>query len=221
MITYYDPSLTYMSTRLHPYDAGAPGQSGYVDFKSHPEKIETLLEDFVPHAGQIGVRAFYNLLRYVNSPQSHLESCDCGMLSPSPNTDSNSTHIIRINGRLFLMYRDERLNCSKEHYEWLCGRLMAVLNDIDSELAANEAVLGFTLNPVLHLSLSTTGQWLSDGSFECDDEDPAYGKHTMITFWSYGESAADAFENLARTFSNLQQACEMLDTEINAAVAGL
>lgn len=98
---------------------------------------------------------------------------------------------------------------------------MAVLNDIDSELAANEAVLGFTLNPVLHPSLSTTGQWLSDGSFECDDEDPAYGKHTMITFWSYGESAADAFENLARTFSNLQQACEMLDTEINAAIAGV
>lgn len=217
MITYYDNHRTYDALRLHPYDPGGAQQSGYVDFKVEPEKIPTVLEDFLPYSHYPAVQTFYMLLKYINGPSSFLESCDCALRPPASHSDSNSSLPLSVHGRLFLMYREEGLNCSKEHAEWLCGKLMSILKEIDPELTANEAVIGFTLNPVLHTAISN-GEWRADGSFECEESDPAHGLHTMLSFWGYGNDEVHAFANLARLFKNIEQGCIELNREIKRGI---
>jgi hypothetical protein len=130
MITYYDNHRTYEVLRLHPYSPGNPEQSGYIDFKKEPEKIHNSLEDFMPHSQRPAIQTFYSLLKYINGSNSFLETCDCALRSPGPHTASNSKFPISVYGRLFLMYRDERLNCSREHAEWRCGKLMYIFNQL-------------------------------------------------------------------------------------------
>lgn len=219
MITYYDNHRTYEVLRLHPYAPGGDQQSGYVDFKTDPDKIFSVLEDFIPYSHHPAIQSFYMLLKYINGPASFLESCDCALRPPASHSDSNSSLPISVHGRLFLMYREERLNCSSEHSEWLCGKLMSILNEIDPALTANEAVIGFTLNPVLHTAISN-GDWRPDGSFECDENDPAHGLHTMLSFWGYGDDETHAFENLGRLFENIEQSCIELNREIQSGIEG-
>ncbi len=217
MITYYDNHRTYEVLRLHPYAPRDVGQSGYVDFKTEPERISSTLEDFIPHSHHPAIQTFYNLLKYINGPSSFLETCDCALRPPVSHSDKNSNLPMSVHGRLFLMYRDERLNCSPQHSDWLCKSLMSILSRIDPMLTANEAVIGFTLNPALHTAISN-GNWLPDGSFECDDNDPAHGAHTMLSFWAYGNDAAHSFENLDRLFKNIQQGCTEFNHETKLAI---
>lgn len=217
MITYYDNHRTYDVLRLHPYAPGGMGQSGFVDFKESPEKISSTLEDFKPHSEHGAIQTFYNLLQYINGQDSFLETCDCALRPPTIHSDDNSNLPISVHGRLFLMYREEKLNCSKVHAEWLCGKLMSLMDEIDPDLTANEAVIGFTLNPVLHTSISK-GNWRQDGQFECDENDPGHGAHTMLSFWGYGNDGTHAFENLGRLFSNVAQGCAELNREIKAGL---
>lgn len=213
MITYYDNHRTYDVLRLHPYAPGDLRQNGFVDFKKYPEKISTVLEDFVPHSEHAAIQTFYKLLEYINGEGSFIETCDCALRSPGLHSDSNSDMPIAVHGRLFLMYRDQTLNCSKKHAEWLCGKLMSLLNQNEPDLTEREAVIGFTLNPVLHTEISN-GIWMPDGQFECDEDDPGNGVHTMLSFWSYGNDDNHAFENLDRVFKNLKVACVELNSEI-------
>lgn len=219
MITYYDNQRVYEALRLHPYASGNAEQSGYVDFKKEPEKIPSVLEDFKPHSQQPAIQTFYEFLRRVNGRDSFLETCDCALRPPGAHSDNNSRLPISIYGRLFIMYRDERLNCSQERARWLCGKLMSILNVVDPDLTANEGLVGFTLNPVLHTEISN-GNWRSDGQFECDADDPAHGMHTMLSFWAYGNDADHAFENLDRLFKNIAQGCTELNREIKLGIEG-
>lgn len=219
MITYYDKQRTYEVLRLHPYAPGDAEQSGYVDFKNEPEKIPSALEDFKPYSQQPAIQTFYKLLEYINGQDSFLETCDCALRPPTAHSDNNSSLPISVHGRLFLMYRDERLNCSQEHADWLCGRLMSILDQTDPNLTANEAVIGLTLNPVLHTDISN-GDWRPDGQFECAEDDPAHGAHTMLSFWGYGNDATHAFEHLDRLFKNIAQGCAMLNCEIRVGLEG-
>ena len=217
MITYYDKHRTFEALRLHPYTSGGTAQSGYVDFKDEPERISSVLEDFTPHSEFPAIQTFYKLLKYINGTSSYLESCDCALRPPATHSDKNSTLPISVHGRLFLMYRDEKLNCSHKHAEWLCGKLKTILDGVDPDLTANEAVIGFTLNPVLHTVISK-GSWRPDGSFDYDDDDPAHGMHTMLSFWGYGNDAICAFENLERLFKNIEQGCIELNREIKTGL---
>ena len=77
MDAFYDDEMTHPSVRLHPYIAIHAGQSGYVDFKREPSRIPEVLEDFKPFAGERAIQTFYEFLRWINGPDSLLETCDC------------------------------------------------------------------------------------------------------------------------------------------------
>jgi hypothetical protein len=49
----------------------------FYDFRSHPELIDFSLEDFMPWDRYPGIRDFYSYLRWLNGPESELESEDC------------------------------------------------------------------------------------------------------------------------------------------------
>lgn len=219
MQTYYDEGREYAVARLHPYSAGAEDQAGYVNFKEHPNQIAESLEDFKPFANLEAIQVFYSILTEINGSRSHLETCDCAFRPPAPHKDSNSNLALSAHGRLYLMYRESQINCSFEHTDWLCGRLMAVLDETDLALPPSRAVVGFTHNKVLHLALSN-GEWRPDGQFECDEDDPGYGRHLMLSFWAYGDTEGEVFSTLGRVFGNIGVACQSVSNEINDSILG-
>jgi len=218
MRTYYDENKTFREVRLHPYRAGEPGHAGHIDFRRFPEQIPKSLEDFLPYADQSAVQTFYRFLAEVNGHQSHLESSDCALRPPGPHRDGNSTASLSVHGRVCLLFRKLDLNCSPAHTDWLRGRLQTVLEERDDAMSETEGVVGFTLNRALHTSLST-GAWRPDGQFECDADDPGYGRHLMLSFWAYGSTNDETFGNLERIFNNIRYACQAISDEINQSLS--
>ena len=207
---YYDEGREYNNVRLHPYQPNAdePAQVGFVDFKVAPEKIPEVLEDFLPHAAEVAVQTFYELLRWVNGLDSELESVDCAFRGPRPNdSPRTSDHALQADGRLCLMFRHLPANCHEESFNWLMSRLGGELQHIDVEMPASEAVIGFSTAATLFVDLSKTGVHFQDGTFESDEADPAHGKQVMLWFWAWGADEAAVFFNLDRAFKNIWAAC--------------
>lgn len=162
MEVYYDSNRVYAGSRLHPYAPGAPGQTGHVDLKAYPELIASAMEDFVPFAHRPATQAFYELLRELNGPASHLETWDCAYRAPKPHQDANSALALCAVGRVYVLFRDLRLNCIASQIEWLCGKLMAILQERDPTLTAAQGVVGFTRLKILYTALSK-GEWRAEG----------------------------------------------------------
>lgn len=178
MQVYHDPNRTYPGSRPHPYQPGAPGQTGHVDFKAHPELIESSLEDFIPFAHRPATQVFYDLLRAVNGPASHLETSDCAYRAPKPHRDANSTLALCAIGRVYVLFRDPRLNCIATQIEWLNHQLMFLLTDIDPTFTGAEGVIAFTHVKILYIQLSN-GEWRAEG-FEAQANDPGHGEQLVL-----------------------------------------
>jgi hypothetical protein len=218
MIVYYDRDREYRGGRLYPYGPDADGQRGHIDFRASPGQIRTSLEDFLPFARWPAIQTFYGLLEYLNGPTSRLETVDCAFRGPYSHCDSNSGLALAADGRLFVMYRDIGINCSKDHYQWLCGKLMQELELVDATFPAAEGVVAFSLNSALHVEISD-GQWLPSGEFDAAQDDRGMGYHTMLTFWAYGNDEAALFSNLDRVFKNILEVSKSIDKLINDAVS--
>jgi hypothetical protein len=177
------------------------------------------LEDFLPFAHRDAVQTFYRLLREINGSGSHLETCDCAFRPPQPHKDPNSRHALSAFGRVDVLYRALALNCSSLHTDWLCQRLMTVLSQIDPTFTEAQGVVAFTLIKALHTALSQ-GTWTLDGEFEWADDDPGQGNHLMLSFWAYGDTEDEVYENLGRVFQNIRLSCNALSEEIDASVHG-
>ena len=217
MIVYYDHERTYSEPRLHPYAAATPEQSGHVDFKERPALIRTVLEDFLPFSDQKAVQTFYSFLEWINEPDCHLETCDCALRPPALHQDTNSSLALSVHGRLFVMYRNLALNSSADYSDWLRGALMTNLSRTDPDLSAHEAVVGFTFSPVLQTAISA-GRWLPGDFFDAAHDDPGLGRHLMLSFWAYGNTAEGAFGNLDRLFTNLWAACRIVSDVITRGI---
>jgi hypothetical protein len=214
---YYDAGRTYPTIRLHPYTATGVEQAGYVDFKTQPERIPEVLEDFRPYADREGIQAFYELLGRINGADSQLESCDSAFRPPAPQKDANSHRALSAYGRLYILFRNLTFNCSANHVKWLTQELMRELTNTDPDWPPSEGVVGFTLIKILQLALSA-GEWLSESEFSAADDDPGYGQHLMLSFWAYGETEYEVYVNLGRLFRNIGVACEAVSKEITKSL---
>jgi hypothetical protein len=217
MLVYYDDGRTYQEARLHPYTARSGDQSGHVDFKAHPERIPDVLEDFRPFDSTDCVQTFYSFLRWINGPDSHLETCDCALRRPGVHRDPNSNRKLSVYGRIYVMFRDLKVNSSLSQTDWLCGRLMGDLKGTDTNMPGSEGVVAFTLNPVIQIGISS-GAWREDGQFFSPFNDPGRGRHLMLTLWAYGDDEFQMFQNLGRVFQNIWSACKSVSFEIDLGV---
>jgi hypothetical protein len=202
---YRDQATAYSTERLHPYHAMDDSQSGFVDFVQHPDQIPIALEDFRPFGDRSAVQTFYDFLRWLNGRDGHLQSCDCAFRPAASHADTNSHYTLSAIGRLFIMFRDLRFNCSNPHTEWLCDRLMHYLTEVDQDMSVAEGVVGFTLNPVLHLDLAQ-GFWRPTGEYDVAADSP--GKATCSITWSdcFATSGALAVLSLMRSRRHFQRA---------------
>jgi hypothetical protein len=215
---YYDAAKTYPKVRLHPYRAGGDSPTGYLDFVKNADQISTALEDFRPFSDRSAVQGFYDFLQWLNGSESYLQSSDCAFRPPAPHQDTNSHSNLSAVGRIFIMFRDLQLNCSALHTDWLCKQLMDHLSAIDPDMSAAEGVVGFTLNPALHLDLAK-GIWHPSGEFEAAPDSPGFGRQLMLTFYVYGNDENHVFDNLDRVFRNIWSACRSLSQEVHEAIS--
>jgi hypothetical protein len=215
MKVYYDKTRIYDTPRMFPYGAAAVGQAGYVDFVAHPELIESTLEDFAGISHLPVARTFFDFLRWINGPESVLQTCDCALRIPEPNKENVSQRRFCTHGRVFILYRDLRYNSSPQHSDWLCSTTMRILDGLDESF--DDGVIGFTKTTCLQEALSK-GTW-TDKGFESDANDPGLGHHCMLSFWAFGDSPEEALVSLERLFKNIWSATEKVSGTIKEAHA--
>src|SRR6267378_505474 len=122
MHVYRAPDLQQEVGRHHPWTfSDANPAWRYHDFKVQPELIPSVLEDFKKLEHEPAVKRFYEFLKWLNGPDSCLESNDCGLRDLQDNTDSQFAKRRRILGRLMLFFRREEVNCYDQNSNWLVG----------------------------------------------------------------------------------------------------
>jgi hypothetical protein len=189
--------------RAHPYVAIHQGQSGWLNLRETPDRIETDLEDFKPYKDQPAVAAFYKLLRQLNAEDSPLESCDCAFRGPHTH-NFETTRGFCTDGRLMILFRELPRNGVLDEVRWLCETLAAELDTRDPDLPEEHALVELWAVSALQLELSLCR--FIDGEYWADDDDPGWGYHVLIQFVAFGDDEAAAFETLERLFANLASA---------------
>jgi hypothetical protein len=91
----------------------------YYDFKKNPELVSEVLEDFKPWAHYDSVQLFYEMLRWVNGPESKFETSDCGFRGPGENQQKDGWPKEMVcSGGLFVFFRNLQYNLSDESKSW-------------------------------------------------------------------------------------------------------
>ena len=200
MKVYYEPKHESEETRSHPWICSLHDASNkYYDFKKNPDLIPQVLEDFKPWSTYRAIQLYYEMLRWLNSESSALESNDCAFKGPEDNIDKLFPRRLRCLGRLMVLYRDLRLNVSNDHIDWLLGRIGSYLEEIDPEFEFG--VIGFTFLKVYYRELPV-------------EEEKRSGRLLQLSWWAYGDREEEVMINLERTFSNLFEALKHISKEI-------
>lgn len=204
MDVYQDQSEGFPNPRVHPFVAIRRGETGFVDFKHHPERIAEVLEDFVALGHEPAIQTFYRFLAWLNGPDSLLESCDCALRGPEPHDFKYSQRLLSVHGRVMLMHRDLSKNCD-ERFELLYNSMGRELSSIDRELTRSQGIVGFACSPAVYKDLIPALHH-KNGKIISRSGDPGRGYQAMLLFKAFGDDAGEAFNNLDRVFKNIEMA---------------
>ncbi|UNH28200.1 hypothetical protein MNY64_05165 [Moellerella wisconsensis] len=193
--------ITESGRRTQPWgktvDAVRDGQ--YYDFKKNPELIETKIEDFAPYSEQPAVQVFYDIIRWINSEDSVLESTDC-LLSGDPALANEAglfscSHIQT--GRFEFFIRNYKINTMKDSVIWVFDQLSLYL-----QLEGAEFKKGmFRIQPLIT-------------DYIINAEEQLTGHRFCIQFYAYGNGLNDTWSSLACTFNNLFKALKRLNSDM-------
>jgi hypothetical protein len=117
--TYYE-GLADSTGRQHPWLHSTINPDWkYYDFKKNSELISEVLEDFKPWAHYDSVQLFYEMLRWVNGPESKLETSDCAFRGPRENDQKEGWPKKMVcHGVLYAFFRNLQYNLSEESKNW-------------------------------------------------------------------------------------------------------
>lgn len=108
--------------RDHPYDGAETDPAArFYNFRENPELIRCVLEDFKPYEKYPTVDYFYQLLEWINGPESIFESTDCRLRIRKRDIPSVDPPFY-LQGRLMVIFRNMKANLSVDVSEWLIGR---------------------------------------------------------------------------------------------------
>jgi len=186
--------------RAHPWTDGQSDASHrYYDFRAQPELIRSSLEDLEEWRAYPAIETFYQLLEWLNGPNSALESNDCAFSGATANTSAEFPKRLQASGRLMILYQDLALNTSPEQIHRLTNGIAHALEAIDPGF--EWGAIGAT---IMAIRLTTL-----PGSPE-----QQRGQQLMLSFWAWGEDEPEVMTNLDRTFRNLTVALQQVSDEI-------
>ena len=190
MKTYVNRGEEESAVRSHPWSTSeANPDHRYYDFRARPDLIRSVLEDFRPWDAQPAVGAFYDLVLWINGPDSPFASNDCAFNGPADNTEPTVARRLQCSGRLGLLFRDLLANTKEPEVTRLVDGIHARLSVLDPELVWG--AVGTTRLNVDYLELHGGG---------------ARGAQVLLSFWAWGDDEPEVFENLARVVAGLGQA---------------
>ena len=137
--------------RYHPWTEGEADNSfKYYDFKKQPELIDQVLEDFVPFAEYESVIKFYDLVRFLNSPDSVFESNDC-VLKVGDNIHDPNGKSKRARGRILILIRELAYNTKDEAVDFYLSLIGQKLFNLDRHFELGAILL--TKFPTLFIEI--------------------------------------------------------------------
>jgi hypothetical protein len=168
MKVYRAYELDLKGVRAHPWiTALADPKHRYCDFKARPDLIATSLEDFTPWSRHAAVRTFYDMLRWLNGPDSELETDDCAFGGIRRSSKSELADVKQADGRLMLFYRQLPFNCD-QRAEWLMDCFDFHLGRLNTEI--DLGVVGLSKAETYFKSILQTGRSL------------------ILNFWAWGNT---------------------------------
>jgi len=188
--TYVNRASDTSAVRSHPWSTSvANPEHRYYDFRARPDLIRNVLEDFRPWDAQPAVSAFYDLVFWINGPDSPFASNDCAFNGPADNTEPTVAKRMQCSGRLGLLFRDLLANTKEDAVDRLVAGIHEHLTALDPELVWG--AVGTTRLAVDYLELPGGG---------------ARGAQVLLSFWAWGDDEPEVFCNLARVVAALGQA---------------
>jgi len=192
--TYVNRGSDASAVRAHPWSTSAANpEHRYYDFRARPDLIRTVLEDFRPWDSQPAVGSFYELVAWINGPDSPFASNDCAFNGPEPNTDPGIAKRLQCSGRLGLLFRDLGENTKAGAVGGLIATLHERLQPLDPGLTFGAA--GTTPLTVEYLGLP---------------EGSVMGTQVLVSFWAWGDDEPETFAHLARVVAALRQALQSI-----------
>jgi hypothetical protein len=166
----------------------------YYDFRSSPDLIETVLEDFIPYANRPAIKRFYDILRWMNSAESALETTDCAFRTPhAPGEEALFGFQLQCDGRLEFFHRDMEVNTDPATFYRFVSSFFIFLQLENRSFSAglfevSHAMTQFTALPA----------------------DKQKGARICVRFIACGNTEAQAFGNLKVVFECLAAALKQL-----------
>ena len=190
MKTFENRELPSAQRRSHPWTTTtADERHRYVDLRANPQLIPVVLEDFRPFAAEAAVRRFYELIAWINGPESPFESNDCAFTGPEANDEPGFAKRLQCSGRLGLLFRELSLNTSEPAVSRLIMGIHHALFDLEPDLAWG--AVG-TTRLAVHYRALPPGE--------------AAGSQVLISFWAWGDDEQELFHHLARVVAALRDA---------------
>jgi hypothetical protein len=224
MKVYLDQSQPY-GIRIQPWDVAGYAEGGrYYDFRKEPGLIPEVLGDFVPLAGYESVQQFYDLLRWMNGPESPYETNDSRLRVPRENRqrDPAGKAVIR-DGMLMFFFRDLPLNLSEDSAVWSARYQRYQIDQHGVKPTPTPFLLGFAWRCVGELSKINP-----DSVTDClgiqfmpavflhapVGEDEKYGNQIVFRFWVWGDTGEEVMGNLAHTVAAVSTSLRTLAAEL-------
>jgi hypothetical protein len=181
MKVFHAPDIPESQGRDHPWTHSVDNPDWkYYDFKTQPELIPLVLEDFSKRAHEAAVQRFYLLLDWLNGSGSCLESNDCGLLVPEDNPNIQFPKGRRILARLMVLFRRESVNAVDVRSRWLLDCFGTHLTRVEPTF--NAGAVSLARFPTHFVRQNN------------------YGYILQITFASYGDSDEEVMANLDQLF---------------------
>jgi hypothetical protein len=196
MLVGRKPDLPVELGRDHPWDfAEKNPEWKYYDFKSHPELIPEVLEDFKSLSSEPAIQRFYRFLEWLNGPDSCLESDDCALRPLEDNPDKQFPKRRRIMGRLMVLFRREDINSYDQNSKLL-------LECFGFHIDRTRPELSFAAVELARFPTRFT---------RCND---AIGYILQLLSYSYGATDDEVMGNLDQLIAGIQTAASEVNRQI-------
>lgn len=224
MRVYFDQTQPY-GIRLQPWDEADYDEGGrYYDFRREPALITEVLEDFTPLAGHESVQQFYELLGWMNGPESPYETNDSRLRPPKENRqhDLANKAFVR-DGMLMFFFRNLPLNLSNDSLAWSARFQRYEVDQQEIKPTPNQFLLRFAQRCVEELFKINP-----DAQDDCVGvqlmptlyvnapvhEDRKYGNQIVFRFWVWGDTDEEIMSNLASTVAAISTCLKRIAPEI-------
>lgn len=208
MIVYYAKEFETAEPRAHPWSTSVANKChAYVDFKVHPSRVRSALEDLQPYSEFPFAEKFYSLIEWLNGRVSVLETNDCAFRGAHENADQQFKFERRCSGRLMILYRDVIENAKATSVDWLLESLCRCIGRANPSFVAG--AVGLSRMATIYKAL---GNGPGTGGL---------GSQVMLSFFAYGKNDARCYESMERVLDVASISLEKVNRQLKTGALKL